>query len=222
VATGLSAVRAAVAAAAERVGRDPASITIVGVSKYASDAAVLAAYDEGLRDFGENRADDFVARAALLPSDVRWHFVGRLQGNKVRRVRPITHLLHSLDREDLARYWIKGPGRPPPALVEVNVGGEPQKGGVASPQAGRLVESAVRLGVEVRGLMTVPPPGEVAESSRPYFAALRRLRDEIAAAHPSVCELSMGMTDDYPVAVEEGATVLRVGRAIFGSFDGGD
>ena len=108
MATGLREVRAAVSAAAARVGRDPGEITIVGVSKNASDDAVLAAYEEGLRDFGENRAEEFAARATLLPADARMHFVGRLQRNKVSRVRPLTHLLHSLDREELASRWMKG------------------------------------------------------------------------------------------------------------------
>ena len=222
MATGLKAVRAAVAAAAERAGRDPEAITIIGVSKYASDHEVLAAYDEGLRDFGENRAEGLVARAAVLPGDVRWHFVGSLQGNKVRRVRPITHLLHSLDRPDLAGYWMKGPGSPPPALVQVNLGHEPQKGGVDEGNALELVGAAVGLGIAVRGLMTVPPVGNTSDASRPYFAALRRLRDEIRESFPSVVELSMGMTDDFGVAVAEGATMLRVGRAIFGVFRDGD
>jgi len=222
MATALRTVRAAVAAAAARAGRDPRGITLVGVSKYATDEAVRAAYDEGLRDFGENRAEELVARAALLPGDVRWHFVGTLQGNKVRRVRPITHLLHSLDRAELAGYWMKGPGAPPPALVQVNLGLEPQKGGVAPGDALELVSTAIGLGIDVRGLMTVPPVGDSAEASRPYFNELRRLRDQIGESHPAVVELSMGMTDDFEVAVEEGASVLRVGRAIFGPFHDGD
>lgn len=215
MATGLSEVRATVAAAAERCGRDPAGITIVGVSKYASDQAVLAAYGEGLRHFGENRADGFVARSGLLPPDVFMHFVGRLQGNKVRHVRPITHLLHSLDRPELAGYWMKGPGTPPPALVEVNLAGEAQKGGIGPDDAGGLIETATALGIEVRGLMTVPPVAATPEDSRHWFRALRELRDRLRADHPGLEELSMGMSDDYAVAVEEGATFLRVGRAIF-------
>jgi pyridoxal phosphate enzyme (YggS family) len=215
MATGLSAVRAAVAAVAEGCGRDPAGITIVGVSKYASDEAVRAAYDEGLRHFGENRADGFVARAELLPADVLMHFVGRLQGNKVRHVRPITHLLHSLDRPELAGYWMKGPGSPPPVLIEVNLAGEEQKGGIAPEGTARLIEEATALGIEVRGLMTVPPVAATPEDSRPWFRALRELRDRLRPDHPGLEELSMGMSDDYAVAVEEGATFLRVGRAIF-------
>ncbi|MDP2624279.1 MAG: YggS family pyridoxal phosphate-dependent enzyme [Actinomycetota bacterium] len=217
MATGLTAVRQRIAAAAGRAGRDPAEIVLVGVSKYATEGDVRAAFDEGLHDFGENRAKELVDRAALLPS-ARWHFVGRLQGNKVRLVRPITHLLHSLDRVDLAEYWVKGPGSPPPVLVQVNLADERQKGGVGPEDADVLVSAAERLGLEVVGLMTVPPAAEDPDDSRPWFRRLREMRDRIRGEHPAVSELSMGMSDDFEVAVEEGATVLRVGRAIFGPF----
>ena len=216
MAAGLTAVRSRIAAAAERSGRDPSAITLVGVSKYASDQAIQAAYEAGLEDFGENRAGDFVERSRLVPA--RWHFVGRLQRNKVRLVRPIAHLLHSLDRPELAEYWMKGPGSPPPALVQVDLAGEAQKGGVAPEDAASLVGTALRLGIRVTGLMTVPPIPTDPEDSRRWFRELRELRDRIREHHPSVAELSMGMTEDFEVAVEEGATVLRVGRAIFGPF----
>jgi len=217
MASGLIGVRRRIVAAAERVGRDPAEITLVGVSKYADDGAIRAVHQEGLGDFGENRAAEFVERAGLLP-DARWHFVGRLQGNKVRQVRPLTHLLHSLDRIDLAEYWVKGPGLPPPLLVQVNLAGEPQKAGVPAAGAGALVAAAERLGLEVVGLMTVPPAGGEPEASREWFRRLRQLRDELREDHPAVTGLSMGMSDDFEIAVEAGATVLRVGRAIFGPF----
>lgn len=217
----LSEVRARIAAAAEGAGRDPGRITLVAVSKTATDEQVLAAAAAGQRDFGENRAAELAERAARLPDDLRWHFVGRLQGNKVRRVRPVTHLLHSLDRADLVGYWAKGPGRPPPALVEVNVSGEAQKAGVGPDEAPALVETALAMGIEVRGLMTMAPLGDDPEEARPWFRRLAGLRDRIAAEHPGVAELSMGMTDDYEVAVQEGATILRVGRAIFGPFPEG-
>jgi len=205
--------------AAARAGRDPAGITLVAVSKTATDDQVLDAYRSGHRDFGENRAGDLVERAARLPDDIRWHFVGRLQGNKVRRVRPIVHLLHSLDRADLAGYWVKGPGMPPPVLVQVNVAGEAQKAGVEPEEAADLVDEAAGLGLDVRGLMTMPPAVSDPEEARPYFRHLAALRDRLALRRPGLVELSMGMTDDFEVAVEEGATLLRVGRAIFGPFD---
>lgn len=216
MATGLREVRRRIAAAADRVGRDPAAITLVGVSKYASDEAVVAAHEEGLEDFGENRASELVERSRLLP--VRWHFVGRLQGNKVRQVRPIAHMLHSLDRPELAEYWVKGPGAPPPALVQVDLAGEPQKGGVTPEAAAGLVATAEDLGIRIVGLMAIPPLADDAEASRVWFRRLRELRDRIREDHPAVSHLSMGMTSDFEVAVEEGATVLRVGRAIFGPF----
>ena len=212
-------VHARVVAAARRAGRDPARITLVAVSKTATDEQVLEAYREGHRDFGENRAGDLVARAARLPGDIRWHFVGRLQGNKVRRVRPVAHLLHSLDRAELAGYWVKGPGMPPPVLVQVNVAGETQKAGVDPDEAAGLIAEAAGLGLEVRGLMTMPPPVADPEEARPFFRALAALREDLAERWPGLVDLSMGMTDDFEVAVEEGATLLRVGRAIFDPSD---
>lgn len=216
MASGLTTVRSVVAAAAERSGRDPGSVTLVAVSKEASDDAVLAAHAAGVDDFGENRADALADRSVTLPDTIRWHFIGRLQTNKVRRVRPVVSLLHSLDRPSLAEQWLKGAGAPPPVLVQVNVSGESNKAGVEPGEAHGFVDSAVALGLDVRGLMTMAPLHPDPEASRPHFAVLRRLRDEIRERHPSVRGLSMGMSGDYEVAVEEGATLLRVGRAIFG------
>ena len=213
----LKEVIARVAAAANRVGRDRAGVTVVAVSKTASDDDVRVAYGEGVRDFAENRADVIARRAAIFPADIRWHFVGRLQGNKVRLVRPVTVLLHSLDRPELVEYWVKGPGLPPPVLVEVNVGAELQKAGVVPEDAAALVDHAVGMGLDVRGLMTVPPASSDPEASRTHFRALAKLRASISAHHTGVVELSMGMTGDFEVAVEEGATILRIGQAIFGS-----
>jgi len=153
-----------------------------------------------------------------LPSEARWHFIGRLQGNKVRLVRPVACLLHSLDRAELAAYWAKGPGLPPPVLIQVNVSGEDSKAGTSPSQVEGLLAAVEGLGVEARGLMTIAPLGISPEAARPYFHALARLRQNLAARWPRLTELSMGMTDDFEVAVEEGATLLRVGRAIFGPF----
>lgn len=211
-------VRDRIAAAAARAGRDPEGITLVAVSKTADDDAVLEAYRAGHRDFGENRVGELAERAPRLPSDIRWHFVGRLQTNKVRRVRPVTHLLHSLDRPRLIAPWAKGTGAPPPVLVQVNVAGEEQKAGVTVGEAAGLVDQALAMGIEVRGLMTMPPRVEDPEDARAWFEALAELRAGIARDRPGVDELSMGMTDDYEVAVEAGATLLRIGRAIFGPF----
>jgi hypothetical protein len=205
-----------VADAAGRVGREPSSITLVAVSKSKSVPDIESVYELGHRDFGENRAQEMSEKAVRLPSDIRWHFVGALQSNKVRQVRPITHLLHSMDRESLAAAWAKGSGFPPPVLLEVNTGREAQKAGVMAEDASAMLDRLQAIGLEVRGLMAIPPVVDEAERQRPHFAALRDLRDRLARSHPQIVELSMGMTDDFEVAVEEGATLIRVGRAIFG------
>jgi pyridoxal phosphate enzyme (YggS family) len=213
---GYEQVLARVAAAAQRSGRDVSSISLVAVSKAKTVADIERVYSLGQRDFGENRAQEMVEKAARLPGDIRWHFVGGLQTNKARLVRPITHLLHSMDREALGAAWAKGSGLPPPVLLQVNTGHESQKSGADPEHAGEVLDRVVGLGIEVRGLMAIPPYTDDPESQRPHFAALRALRDRLAAGHPALVELSMGMTDDFEIAIEEGSTVIRVGRAIFG------
>lgn len=202
--------------AAVRAGRDPGDVTVVAVSKTMSHDDILAVYDQGHRDFGENRAQEMAEKAPRLPEDIRWHFVGALQSNKVRMVRSPTHLLHSMDRRSLAKAWLKGHGLPPPVLIQVNVGEEPQKSGVHPDEIGETVDWMTAMGLDVRGLMAIPPLPEHAEDSRPHFAMLRRLRDSAAETRPGFTELSMGMTDDFEVAIAEGASIIRVGRAIFG------
>ncbi|MCB2222933.1 MAG: YggS family pyridoxal phosphate-dependent enzyme [Actinobacteria bacterium] len=211
---GLEGVRERIAAATGRAGRSDEP-TLVAVTKTASFAAIEAAMAAGHRDFGENRADRLAECAARFP-EARWHMIGRLQGNKVRLARPAAALLHSLDRPSLAGYWARGEGAPPPVLVQVNVSGDPAKAGPPPDGAAALVDVAVARGLEVRGLMTIPPFTADPEAARPHFRALAALRDRLAVRHPGLEELSMGMTDDYEVAVAEGATLLRVGRAIFG------
>jgi PLP dependent protein len=212
----LEAVRRRIDEAARRSGRDPGDITLVVVSKGRTEAEITSIYRQGHRDFGENRAAALAEKAGRLPADITWHFVGPLQTNKVRMVRPVADLLHSLDRERLAAAWVKGPGRPPPVLIEANIGGEAQKGGAAPERAGDLIRAAVDLGLEVRGLMAIPPQTPDAEGARPYFRRLAEMRDELGMITP-LPVLSMGMSDDFEVAVEEGATVVRLGRAIFSS-----
>lgn len=209
-------VRGRVEAACGRAGRSIAEVEIVVITKGRSDQAVLEAHAAGFRRFAENRAQALEARVGLLPAGATWDFVGHLQRNKVRLVRPIARLLQSMDRASLAKAWIKGPGQPPPVLLQVNIGREPQKSGVSPEEARSVVETCLDLGIEVRGLMAIPPNPQQPEDSRPFFAEMRGLRDRIAVDHPGVTELSMGMTDDFEVAVEEGATILRPGRAIFG------
>ena len=202
--------------AAKRSGRDTSEITLVVVSKARSVEEIMRVYEEGHRDFGENRAQELASKAPLLPDDIRWHFVGSLQSNKTRVVRPISHLLHSMDRRSLASAWVKGPGMPPPVLLQVNVGDEWQKSGAEVEETGSLVEWMTGLGLDVKGLMAIPPIPDQPEASRRFFVMLRELRDRVTVQNPSVGELSMGMTDDFEVAIEEGASIIRVGRAIFG------
>jgi hypothetical protein len=205
-----------VADAAAGSGRSPDEVTVVAVSKTMSVDDVLAVYEQGHRDFGENRAGELADKAAALPEGIRWHFVGSLQSNKTRMVRGVVHLLHSMDRRSLGKAWMKGRGLPPPVLAQVNIGREPQKSGVDPEDVPAALEWMETLGLDVRGLMAIPPEPDRPEDSREHFARLREIRDEVAPSHPSVVELSMGMTDDFEVAVAEGASIIRVGRAIFG------
>lgn len=205
-----------VARAAKRAGHSPDDIIVVAVSKTKGVEEILEIYELGHRDFGENRAQELTVKVPELPSDIRWHFVGALQSNKARVVRPVTHLLHSMDRPSLASAWAKGLGLPPPVLIQVNVGHEPQKAGVEVGDVSRTVADVIEMGLEVRGLMAIPPIPKDPEESRPHFRHLREIRAEIIAEYPTVNDLSMGMTDDFEVAIEEGASIIRVGRAIFG------
>jgi pyridoxal phosphate enzyme (YggS family) len=212
----LETVRLSIAAAAERSGRDVETITLIAVGKTHPVEALMKVYEAGHRDFGENRAAELATKAAAMPPDVRWHFIGPLQRNKVRLVRPVAELLHSMDRLNLAEAWLKGPGTAPPALLEINVADEPQKSGISLDAAPVMTDRLVALGVDLRGLMAIPPLVDTPEQARIFFRSLARLRDELVTRHPAMQELSMGMTDDFETAIEEGATMIRVGRAIFG------
>lgn len=212
----LSEVLTRIEQAAARRGRSFAEITVVAVGKTQPPEVLREAYRLGVRDFGENRAAELADKAKALPADVRWHFVGHLQRNKVHIVRPLVTLLHSMDGVALGEAWLKGPGRPPPVLLEVNIGEEPQKHGVAPEATMEVAAVLVDLRVDLRGLMAVPPWFDDPERTRPYFRRLALLRDELSLRFPAIRELSMGMSDDFEVAIEEGATMLRLGRAIFG------
>jgi pyridoxal phosphate enzyme (YggS family) len=216
--TGLGAVQRRVAEAARRAGRAD-EIALVVVTKYASDAAVTAVLEEGATLLGESRAQSLIPRAGAFPQ-AAWHFVGRLQRNKVAIVRPLVSMLHALDRIALADRWAGA--EVPPVLVQVNIAGEPQKAGVVPDEAPALVEHCHQLGIEVHGLMAVPPRPDTPSDSARWFTALRELRDRLGRDHPGLRELSMGMSDDFEVAVAEGSTILRVGRAIFDPFDDED
>ncbi len=206
-----------VSAAARRAGRKPDEVTLIVVTKGRDTGRIRELYDQGVRDFGENRAQELLSKVGGLPEDIRWHFVGPLQTNKVNRVRSAAHLLHSLDRPKLARAWARNAVGKVPVLVQVNIGGEPQKHGAAPEQVEKLVEIAREEGVELRGLMAMAPRVESPEEARPYFCELRELSERLGSRFPGMEQLSMGMTEDYEIAVEEGATMVRVGRAIFGA-----
>ncbi|MFI5353352.1 MAG: YggS family pyridoxal phosphate-dependent enzyme [Candidatus Binatales bacterium] len=226
IAERLARVRERIAIAAERARRDPASVRLVLASKTQSPEAVRAAYLAGARDFGENYVQEAVGKRAALADlpDIRWHLIGHLQTNKAAAAARCFELIQTLDSERLAAALARArPSPPMPVLIEVNLGGESSKSGVAPERVEALIE-AVRHQTEVRGLMAIPPApvataaaGQDSRTARRYFATLRELRDRLAAATGlALSELSMGMTDDFEIAVGEGATIVRVGRAVFG------
>ena len=215
IATNLATVRARVAAAAERAGRSPHDITLVGVSKTHSVEIVRAAFDAGLRDFGENRVQEAAPKIHAMREQgaaARWHLVGHLQRNKVPTAIDLFDILHSVDSERLVEAISAAATREIRVFIEVNVAAEETKFGVSPADVSKLVERFGRLpNIELAGLMTVAPRVDDPEDVRLVFRALRQLRDAVGLR-----ELSMGMTDDFEVAVEEGSTLVRVGRAIFG------
>lgn len=214
-----AAVRERVSDAARRTGRDASDVTIVAVTKTRPADVVTAVVRAGATDLGENRAQELAQKRAIVEGNARWHFVGHLQTNKVRRVAGVT-LIHSVDRFGLGEAVARRAAEMEivqEVLIEVNVSGEASKHGVAPERTVALAEELLALdGLRLRGLMTIPPLPEEPESSRPYFARLVTLRDELQRVAPEAMDLSMGMTRDFEVAVEEGATIVRVGEAIFG------
>jgi pyridoxal phosphate enzyme (YggS family) len=214
VAANLAAVRARIAAAAARVGRDAAEVLLIAVSKTKPAELVQAAVDAGVRDIGENYVQEALAKQPAIRGEVRWHLIGPLQRNKAARALEAFELIHSVGgvalAERLAQHAARR-GHRARVLVEVNVGGEASKHGVAPHELPALLERLRDPFLSVEGLMTVPPPGSPQDARR-YFRQLRALRDSAGLR-----ELSMGMTDDFEIAIEEGATMVRVGRAIFGA-----
>ena len=204
----VTSIRARIAAAAARAGRDPAEVTLVAATKTVPVERVQAVVAAGVVDVGENRAQELTAKApALAGTAARWHFLGQLQRNKVRALAPWVVCWQSVDREELGEEIAR---RAPGArvLVEVNLAGEPAKGGCRPSEASGLVDSLRARGLAVGGLMAVPPADD---DPRRWFARLHEL-----GAHLELTELSMGMSGDFEIAVEEGATMVRVGRALFG------
>jgi pyridoxal phosphate enzyme (YggS family) len=215
-------VRARVAAAARRAGRDPAEVTIVAVSKRQPAALLDEAFAAGVRDVGESYAQELVAKQAETgaAAALSWHFIGHLQRNKARQVVGRVALIHAVDSEALAREIDKrarAAGIAQSVLIAVNIGGEAQKSGVSPEALPALLRATATLeAVRVRGLMTMPPLAHAPEDSRPHFRALRELRDRVASAGAPLAVLSMGTTGDFEIAVEEGATLVRIGTAVFG------
>ena len=222
VAERIERVRAEIADAAARSGRSPAAVTLVGVCKTVDRPAVDEAYAAGLRHVGENRVQDALAKFGDgHPADLALHLIGHLQTNKARAAVGLFDMVHSVDSvrllDELSRRAAQRDATLP-ILLEINVSGETSKHGARPDEAEALVAHALGLpNLQPRGLMTIAPLASDAEATRPFFRGLRELRDRLLDRHPgwSLPDLSMGMTNDYPVAVEEGATLVRVGRAIF-------
>ena len=214
-------VREQVALIAERCGRLPSEIGLIAVSKSQSAEAVREAFGAGQLLFGENRAQELIAKVPLLPSSIHWHFIGHLQKNKVRKVLPLVDLVHGVDSMELALEIDRIAselGLFPQVLLEVNVSGEATKFGFTPEVARREAPGLLALPrVQWDGLMTIAPIADTAEKARPFFAQLRTLRDQIAAENQvELPTLSMGMSDDFEAAIKEGATLIRLGTAIFG------
>ena len=224
IAERLGRIRQRMERAAERAGRTPADAGLVAVSKTFPAEAVAAAFDAGQLDFGESRQQEAVGKIAALPRELRWHFIGKLQRNKVRKILEHFRWIHSVDSLRLAESIERVAGEmgaKPEILLEVNLAGEASKGGL-SPEEIRDVTKAVGTfsNISLRGLMAIPPAVDDPERSRPFFRQLRelrdRLQDDLGVALP---QLSMGMSHDFEIAIEEGATMVRVGSAIFGERD---
>jgi pyridoxal phosphate enzyme (YggS family) len=221
----LEAVMGRIAEAARRAGRDASEVTLVAVSKTMPPETVRAALEAGVKDVGENRVQEARDKLRALggPGTARWHLVGHLQTNKARLAVELFDMIHSVDSIRLARELEKhagAAGKTLPCLIEVNQAGEQTKSGMPEAEVGGLLE-AMRAMTHVRaiGLMAIPPFLADPEEVRPYFRRLRAARDRLVAegvAPAGFTHLSMGMTHDFPVAIEEGATLVRIGTAIFG------
>jgi len=221
IAENLGRVREQIANAAKKSGRSNDDVDLVAISKMHDAAKVREAIEAGQKLFGESKVQEARAKIPELPSNVRWHFVGHLQKNKIRHALPLFELIHGVDSLALAQEMnriAEEDGLHPRVLLEVNVAAEGSKFGFAPEKLRAEMESLLALPrLSILGLMTIPPIAEEAEASRKYFVELRELRDRLQTEFKvDLAQLSMGMTQDYTVAVEEGATLVRVGTAIFG------
>lgn len=226
----LAEIRQRMAAAAERSGRGPADVRLVAVSKTYPLADIAAALAAGQHDFGENRLEELWQKAAAANAEgldaIRWHMIGTIQSRKTGDAIGPLALIHAVDRAKIARRLSRdaqAAGCELDVLLEVNVSGEASKHGFTPAEVSDTAAELLALpGIRVRGLMTMAPYEAAPEATRPVFRTLRQLRDALAARYPAGawCELSMGMTNDFEIAIEEGATIVRVGSAIFGSRNG--
>ena len=212
----LSHVEECISNACTRVGRKREDVALIAVTKTHPIEVIKEAYDLGIRDFGENKVQELLKKKDLLPLDIRWHLIGHLQSNKAKYIASFIHCVHSIDSIEIAKELSKRAEqhlRVIDVLLEINVAGEATKEGIAVSETESLLhlifEEATSL--HVRGLMTVAPFEDDPEAVRPYFIELRKLRDQLRLK-----ELSMGMTNDFEVAIEEGATMVRIGSALFG------
>ncbi|RTZ58050.1 MAG: YggS family pyridoxal phosphate-dependent enzyme [Gammaproteobacteria bacterium] len=221
----LQRVRENIEKACQRAGRPVDSVKLLGATKTKPSTILRWAYEAGLKVFGENRVQEFLKKWEELRDlpDIEWHFIGRLQSNKVKYIIDKVRLIHSVDRpslvDELQKRATKKGIKEVDILVEVNVGEEETKGGVKPEETPKLFEYILKNApaLRIRGLMAIPPYREDSEEVRPYFVKLRELRDKLAEEfNLQLPELSMGMSHDYTVAIEEGATIIRVGSAIFG------
>ncbi len=217
-------IREEIAEAALRSGREPSEVRLMAVTKTVDDDRILEAIEAGVDIMGENYIQEAKRKIETMGVDVKWHMIGHLQSNKSKYAVRLFDMVHSVDRIGLAAELDKrsaAVGRVMDILIEVNVSGEESKSGIRADEALFLIsEIAVLDNLSIRGLMTMPPWFDNPEDTRPYFVALRELRDRIATENiegVEMGELSMGMSGDYRVAVEEGATIVRVGTAIFGA-----
>jgi pyridoxal phosphate enzyme (YggS family) len=227
IAGNVAQVQERIAAAARRVARNPDAITVMAVTKTFPAERIREAYAAELRVFGENRVQEFAGKADALRDlrDVEWHLIGHLQTNKAAKAAELFDAVDSVDSVRMAEKlnaFAASAGKTLSVLIEINVGGEQAKSGIApgSDELEQILQGAPRwANLKIQGLMTVPPYTEDPEGSRPYFRQLRQIRDRIAARglpKMGTAVLSMGMSHDFEVAIEEGATCLRVGTAIFG------
>ena len=219
----IESVEERICSACKRAGRDRSEVRLICVTKTKPEEMLMEAYEAGQRDFGENKVQEICRKKPALPEDIRWHMIGHLQRNKVKQLIGKTAMIHSIDSlklaETVSAEAVRA-GSVIPVLVEVNMAGEQSKFGVNPLDAEKLVRDACGLeGIRIMGLMTIAPYTEDPETNRPYFAGLRELAVDIGQKcidNVSMGVLSMGMTGDFEVAIEEGATHIRVGTGIFG------